>query len=161
MRHEHGQRLWFDISEVPEDNYLMMAELRIYQNPSDGKWATSDKEYTLSVYYIKTHNEINSEFEVISSTNTTADYQGWLELNVTEGLNNWLSHRNEYKGFYIGAYSANKPTREIKLDDIGLIHLKEEGQYQPFMIGFFKGSEVRSTYICCFNFNFEQKFLAY
>lgn len=142
VRHEHGRRLWFDVADVPEDNLLMMAELRMYQEPAQGKWMTSGREFTITVYTI-VKLEGQRELEVLSAINTTADYQGWLELNVTEGLSAWLQNPKENKGIYIGAHAINKPEREVKLDDIGLVHPKGDDEYQPFMIGFFRGPEVR------------------
>ncbi|XP_037936720.1 protein 60A-like [Teleopsis dalmanni] len=148
VRHEHGRRLWFDVSDenVPDNNYLMMAELRIYQNPAHGKWMTSNKEFTISVYSI-VNMDGQRELEILSSVNTTSDYQGWLELNVTEGLALWLKNQEENKGLYIGAHAVHKPEREVKLDDIGLVHPKgtSDDEYQPFMIGFFRGPELIKT----------------
>lgn len=120
----------------------MMAELRMYQNPSQGKWATSGREFTITVYSIVKANGHDRELEVLSSINTTADYQGWLEMNVTEGLSAWLQNPKENRGIYIGAHAVTKPDREIKLDDIGLVHPRGDDEYQPFMIGFFRGPEV-------------------
>lgn len=147
VRHEHGRRLWFDVSEVPNDNYLMMAELRMYQNPAQGKWLTSGREFTITVYAI-VNMEGQRELEVLSSVNTTSDYQGWLELNVTQGLDIWLHEHKSNKGLYIGAHAVNKPEREVKLDDIGLVHPKGDDEYQPFMIGFFHGPEVGVIHKC-------------
>lgn len=144
VRHQHGQRLWFDVSDVPDDNILMAAELRIFQNPAHSKWFNNGREYILTVYLVgnaKNHQEI----QVLSSVNTTLDYQGWLELNVTEGLSYWLQYPRNNRGFYISARAVNELEREIRLDDIGLIHLKGEDEYQPFMIGFFRGPELIKT----------------
>nr|XP_017002006.2 protein 60A [Drosophila takahashii] len=137
LRHEHGRRLWFDVSKVPDDNYLVMAELRLYQNANEGKWLTANREFTITVYAIGT-----GTMEPLSSVNTTGDYVGWLELNVTEGLHEWLVRSKENHGIYIGAHAVNRPDREVKLDDIGLIHRKVDDEFQPFMIGFFRGPEL-------------------
>ncbi|XP_020818014.1 protein 60A [Drosophila serrata] len=142
LRHEHGRRLWFDVSKVPNDNYLVMAELRIYQNANEGKWLTTNKEFTITVYAIGTGTLGQHTMEPLSSVNTTGDYVGWLELNVTEGLHEWLVKSKENHGIYIGAHAVNRPDREVKLDDVGLIHRKVDDEYQPFMIGFFRGPEL-------------------
>lgn len=52
VRHERGRKLWFDVTEVSKDSTLMMAELRIYQNPSLGKWRNDAKEFVITVYAI-------------------------------------------------------------------------------------------------------------
>ncbi|XP_033153243.1 protein 60A [Drosophila mauritiana] len=142
LRHEHGRRLWFDVSNVPNDNYLVMAELRIYQNANEGKWLTANREFTITVYAIGTGTLGQHTMEALSSVNTTGDYVGWLELNVTEGLHEWLVKSKDNHGIYIGAHAVNRPDREVKLDDIGLIHRKVDDEFQPFMIGFFRGPEL-------------------
>ena len=144
MRHEKGRRLWFDVADVPDDNYLMMAELRIYQNPAEGKWQTTGRQFTISVYVIGKDNLGQRDLELLSAVNTTADYQGWLEMNVTEGLSGWLRNPKDNRGIYIEAHAMHKPEHEVKLDDIGLVHRRGDDEYQPFMIGFFRGPEVYS-----------------
>lgn len=141
VRHERGRRLWFDVSEVSRDISLMMAELRLYQNPSMGKWQGAGRKFVITAYVI-TRADGQKELEILSSTNTTSEYQGWLELNVTEGLTKWLANNKENKGLYIGAHAEDKPEREVKLDDIGLVNAKGDDEFQPFMVGFFKGSEI-------------------
>lgn len=83
------------------------------------------------------HSDKN--LEAIVSTNTTSDYHGWLEMNVTEALSKWISNGDSNKGLYIGAYAVNRPDHEVKLDEIGLVNSKGDDEYQPFMIGYFKG----------------------
>lgn len=52
VRHERGRKLWFDISEVAKESTLMMAELRIFQNPALGRWQDINKEFIINVYFI-------------------------------------------------------------------------------------------------------------
>lgn len=52
VRHEHGRKLWFDVSKVSAESTLLMGELRIYQNPSLGRWKDLQKEFVISVYAI-------------------------------------------------------------------------------------------------------------
>ncbi|XP_055909837.1 protein 60A-like [Eupeodes corollae] len=146
VRHEHGRRLWFDVSQVPSHNYLMMAELRIYKKTNQGRMAAGNagKEFTIAVYAIVQADD-ESELEILSSLNTTTDYQGWLELNVTEGLAKWLANPQDNKGIYIGVHEANRADREVRLDDIGLVHQRGADEFQPFLIGFFRGPEVIKT----------------
>lgn len=79
---------------------------------------------------------------MLSSTNTTSDYHGWLELNVTDAICRWLAHPKQNKGLYIGAQAIHRPEREVKLDDIGLVNAKGDDEYQPFMIGYFKSPNM-------------------
>lgn len=56
MRHAHGRRLWFDISEIGHDVSLMMAELRLYQNSIFSKF-DEVKPVTVRVYKADLRNE--------------------------------------------------------------------------------------------------------
>lgn len=53
VRHEHGRRLWFDISDISIENQLMMAELRMYKNSVKAKSANATNiNYKISVFII-------------------------------------------------------------------------------------------------------------
>lgn len=56
-----------------------------------------------------------------------------------------MTHPRDNKGLYIGAQAVNRPEREIKLDDIGLVNAKGDDEYQPFMIGYFKSQNMLKT----------------
>lgn len=56
MRHSHGRRLWFDISEIGHDVSLIMAELRLYQNSIFSKF-DEVKPVTVRVYKADLRNE--------------------------------------------------------------------------------------------------------
>jgi bone morphogenetic protein 7 len=56
MRHTHGRRLWFDISEIGSDVSLMMAELRLYQNSVFSKHE-EEKQVNVRVYKADLRNE--------------------------------------------------------------------------------------------------------
>jgi bone morphogenetic protein 7 len=79
---------------------------------------------------------------LLSSKNVTTHYDGWLELNVTSALKRWIQNKKSNKGLVIRAFFVEKPDHEIKLDDVGLINSKGDDEYQPFMVGYFKGQEV-------------------
>lgn len=141
VRHERGRKLWFDLSEVTPELSLLMGELRIYQNPELARWKDIRKDFVITVYAL-TNAEDQQELEEVVSTNTTSNYQGWLEFNVTNALTKWLYNPGGNRGLYIGAYDINRPEHEIKLDDIGLVNAKGDDEYQPFMIGYFKGQSL-------------------
>lgn len=137
--------MWFDTNDVETDNHLLSAELRIYQNPSIGKWAGTGKEFVISVHKILRIDGGNKQLELVNSINTTSDYHGWMEVNITEALHQWSYNKKSNKGLYISAHVVNRPGKEVRLDEIGLVNTRGDDEYQPFMIGFFKGPEVRLT----------------
>jgi bone morphogenetic protein 7 len=143
MRHEHGRRLWFDISEIGSDVTLMMSELRLYQNSIFSKF-DDDKTITISLYMVQSRDEENHEvLKLLSSKNTTSHSDGWLELNVTQALTDWIKDKQANLGLVIKASLNERPDKELRLDDFGLVNSKGDDEFQPFMVGFFKGQEVR------------------
>jgi bone morphogenetic protein 7 len=142
MRHEHGRRLWFDISEIGEDVTLMMAELRLYQNSIFSKF-DDEKPLTISVYLVESRDEESHEvLKLLSSKNATTHSDGWLELNVTQAMKHWTDDKEANLGLVIKASLNERPEKELRLDDFGLVNSKGDDEFQPFMVGFFKGQEV-------------------
>lgn len=151
VRHEHGRRLWFDISEIGPDVSLMMAELRLYQNSIFSKF-DEEKSLTISVYLVESRDEESHEvLKLLASKNATTHSDGWLELNVTQAMKYWTEENESNLGLVIKASLNERPEKELRLDDFGLVNSKGDDEFQPFMVGFFKGQEVGniSTFHAC------------
>lgn len=143
MRHEHGRRLWFDIREIADDLTLMMAELRLYQNSIFAKFE-DNKPMTINVFMVESRDKNNHEtLKLLSSKNTTTHSDGWMELNVTYAMHHWTVDKNENLGLIIKANLNERPDKEIRLDEFGLVSSKGDEEFQPFMVGYFKGQEVK------------------
>lgn len=154
MRHEHGRRLWFDISEITQDVQLMMAELRLYQNSIFSKF-DDEKPLTISVYLVESRDEDTHEvLKLLSSKNATTHSDGWLELNVTQAMTHWIENKEDNLGLVIKASLNERPEKELRLDDFGLVNSKGDDEFQPFMVGFFKGQEVRNSLLHLFSIVF-------
>lgn len=169
VRHERGSRVWFDTSEVSRDLTLMMGELRLYQRQVDvlnvsrhGGWSSHSHHvnvekdgtvFTVSVYSVVSVEEESGEhreLELLTAINTTQDYVGWLEMNVTSTLGEWIADSSHNHGLYISVRSVNRPEHEIRLEELGLVTretgLEDDDQMQPFLVGFFKGQDrIRPT----------------
>lgn len=157
MRHERGSRVWFDTSEVSRDLTLMMAELRLFQRHVDvlnisrhGGWsghshhlnAKDGSVFTVSVYSVVSVEEDSGEhkeLQLLSQVNTTNDHVGWLEVNITGALSQWVADSLDNHGLYISVRSAQRPEHEIRLEELGLVTRGGDEETQPFMVGFFKG----------------------
>lgn len=51
VRHENNKRFYFDFSEVPQDEAIMGAELRMYKsNPR--KWNVGNSTYRVVIYKV-------------------------------------------------------------------------------------------------------------
>lgn len=166
VRHERGSRVWFDTSEVSPELTLMMGELRLYQRQVDvlnvsrhGGWSghshhlNVDKDgtvFTISVYAQSWHRdasgEEHKELELLGTLNTTTEHVGWLEMNITGTLGQWIGDTAHNHGLYIAVRSVNRPEHEIRLEELGLVAragvADDDDQLQPFVVGFFKGPDI-------------------
>jgi bone morphogenetic protein 7 len=145
MRHEHGRRLWFDVHEIADDLTLMMAELRLYQNSIFAK-IDEDKPMTINVFMVESRDKNNHEtLKLLSTKNTTTHADGWLEFNVTNAMQYWTIEKKENFGLIIKASFNERPDKDIRLDELGLVSSKGDEEFQPFMVGYFKGQEVSNN----------------
>lgn len=138
----------------------MMAELRLYQRRNDFllyNETTSDhhKHHHLRAedgdkFMISVHNIVSisddgrnhKELELLAAVNTSRHHTGWIEFNVTSALRQWIANDKANHGLYITAHPVNRPEHEIRLDELGLV-IKGDEEYQPFMVGFFQGLELK------------------
>ncbi|KAF5297757.1 hypothetical protein FQR65_LT09931 [Abscondita terminalis] len=145
VRHERGKRLWFNLTEVPVENEIVGAELRIYQNAINSTSSRVNVVYTVTAYQLINSDEGERELEYITAVNTTGGSNGWLELNLTSSLTTWVAFPNSNKGLYLSVHPAEKPGREIRPEDIGLITIKGNDETQPFMVAFLKATNHVKT----------------
>lgn len=141
VRHEQGRRLWFDVSEINHSAELILAELRLYQRNEFNKYKNDNENITIAVYSI-TNFDGEKELIRISEAEVPVNNDGWIELNVTSVVLQWINNMQINKGFYIGAYFKNHLDKEVKLDDIGLVNSKGDDKHQPFLVAYCKGPQI-------------------
>lgn len=146
VRHERGKRLWFDVSEVPPEEYLIGAELKLYHN-SHVRNRKNHGSYTITVYRVlKTQDGIR-ELQYIDAVNiTTTCKKGWLTFNVSEALDHWINDPEGNRGLYLSVHPADRSAHEMRAEDIGM-GLRDYPDKQPFIVGYFKSSGVRESKI--------------
>ncbi|KAK5646801.1 hypothetical protein RI129_005265 [Pyrocoelia pectoralis] len=140
VRHERGKRLWFNLTEVPVQNEIVGAELRIYQNNVNNSVSHPDTSYVVTAYQLIKSEEGERELEYITAVNTTGGFTGWLELNLTDSLSTWVAFPKSNKGLYLSVHPAEKAAREVRPEDIGLVTIKGDDETQPFMVAFLKAT---------------------
>lgn len=92
----------------------------------------------------KSNFSIYSEEDLVlqTSINTNSDFQGWIEVNVTNTLDKWILHKDKNRGFYISISNPDNPDHDVRFDEVGLISSRGDEEHQPFMVGFFKGQQM-------------------
>ncbi|GLV38626.1 glass bottom boat [Carabus blaptoides fortunei] len=137
VRHERGKRLWFNVNEVPVSENIVGAELRIYKNSNLTTFDPND-QFIVTAYQLIRTDDGERELEFVTSLNITADYMGWIELNMTGPLSSWVAFPHSNKGLYLSVHPVDRPGHEIRPEDIGLVSAKGDDEKQPFMVAFLK-----------------------
>lgn len=58
LRHDGSRRLWFDVSEVPVEDVIVGAELRIYQSPNVSHDLSRHQHHAGSGFYTVTAYQV-------------------------------------------------------------------------------------------------------
>ncbi|KYN10951.1 PREDICTED: protein 60A [Trachymyrmex cornetzi] len=144
VRHERGKRLWFDVSEVPPEEYIIGAELRLYHS-AHTKIQKSHGSHTITAYRVLNTKEGIRELQYIDAINITDNKEGWLTLNISEAFEHWVKDSNENRGLYLSVHPADRSAHEVRPEDIGIMGFRGDPDKQPFIVGYFKSSGVRES----------------
>uniref|UniRef100_A0A1B0ANV6 TGF-beta family profile domain-containing protein n=1 Tax=Glossina palpalis gambiensis TaxID=67801 RepID=A0A1B0ANV6_9MUSC len=139
----------FATNRVSSDLNLVHSFLRIYQQPNDDKLTQYPSKQLATVFVYQ--EPLNQTFKILTSTNTTIAYKGWLEFDITETLNKWLKRKSEHYldlKIAVNIVRDNKTEDRLKISahDLGLImpysEEEETFDFQPFIIAYFNGPEL-------------------
>nr|XP_012147226.1 PREDICTED: protein 60A-like [Megachile rotundata] len=137
-----GKRIWFDVSEVPREEYIIAAELRLYQSLHEN--IGFNETYTVAVYRVARTKSGGRIKHFIDSANTVTGKEDWITLNINEALEHWIKYPKENRGLFLAVYHDNYTGHIMRPDDIGIVGVLGIPDKQPFMVGFFKNSGNRS-----------------
>ncbi|XP_076387483.1 protein 60A-like isoform X2 [Megachile rotundata] len=137
-----GKRIWFDVSEVPREEYIIAAELRLYQSLNEN--IGFNETYTVAVYRVARTKSGGRIKHFIDSANTVTGKEDWITLNINEALEHWIKYPKENRGLFLAVYHDNYTGHIMRPDDIGIVGVLGIPDKQPFMVGFFKNSGNRS-----------------
>lgn len=149
LRHDKDRRFWFDVSEVPPDEMIMEAQLRLYKEAIQ----KIDKDnivdsYNISVFKLIQGSDLEDrELHYLDSVSVNLTTFGWIQLNVSGATSDWVYFPVKNQGLYLTVQKEGQ-SRELHPRDIGLIGNKGPADRQPFMVAFFKASQelhVRRT----------------
>ncbi|XP_005178261.1 protein screw [Musca domestica] len=151
-------QIGFNTNDVPRDLQLAHSALRLYQQPSLGKFVqnTDVQRAIISIYQrVMVRKQYTGALRILASVNTTTAYKGWLEFNMTRILSRWLQHKSLQIGrlneLLVGVtLEMENPAHESKSieilpSDLGLVQpnvTDDMIDLQPFIIGYFNGPEL-------------------
>lgn len=137
LRHERDRRFWFDVSEVPPEEEIVSAELRIYRNLNHLNF-TPNAVYTLTLYSISEADNLEDNMLEKVDELVLTDYDDeWLVLNVTGPIVSWIAFPHKNFGLYLKIKDP-ETGRNFEPHELGLVGTKGPEEKQPFMVAFFR-----------------------
>uniref|UniRef100_A0A3B3DQK6 Bone morphogenetic protein 8a n=1 Tax=Oryzias melastigma TaxID=30732 RepID=A0A3B3DQK6_ORYME len=129
----------FDLTPLPKGETVTAAEFRIYKTLTVGQRA--NRTLHISVYEIQRESRHREpELVLLDMQSVPAGQEGWLAFDVTSASNHWLLHPRSNLG--IRLYVETEEDRSMSAGWIGLVGRKGPRSKQPFMVTFFRESQV-------------------
>lgn len=144
VRHERGKRLWFDVSDIPPEEYMIGAELRLYHS-THVKNRKNHGSHTITAYRVLNIENGTRELQYVDAINVTSSKEGWLTLNISKALDHWVNNPDGNRGLYLSVHPADRSAHEVRPEDIGIVGFRGDPDKQPFIVGYFKSSGVRES----------------
>ncbi|XP_041945612.1 bone morphogenetic protein 7-like [Alosa sapidissima] len=135
----HQREFRFDLSRIPEGEAVTAAEFRIYKNFVQERY--ENETFRVSVYQVL-HRHPDSEVDLfmLDSRVVWAAEEGWLVFDVTVTSNLWVLHPGQNLGLQLVLEGMEGQT--VNLRSAGLVGSSGPRNKQPFMVAFFKATEV-------------------
>nr|DBA31707.1 TPA: hypothetical protein GDO54_007497 [Pyxicephalus adspersus] len=138
----YSKEFRFDLADVPADEYVTAAELRLYKDPSN-----HNETYLISIYQVL--QEHPSQLLKLDSQIVCGSERGWLTFDITSSFNNWLDNPQNNFGLQMRIETTHK--RSVKPQSVGLIGRDGPQEKQPFMVAFFKTEVIHMRSIRSIN----------
>uniref|UniRef100_A0A8C6S924 Bone morphogenetic protein 8a n=1 Tax=Neogobius melanostomus TaxID=47308 RepID=A0A8C6S924_9GOBI len=134
----------FDLTPLPQGETVAAAEFRIYKTLTVGQRA--NRTLHISIYEIQRNNRLRDpELVLLDMQSVPAGQEGWLAFDVTSAANHWLLHPRSNLGIrlYYSDFHGSVPSdRSLSAGWIGLVGRRGPRSKQPFMVTFFRESQV-------------------
>ncbi|KAJ8413232.1 hypothetical protein AAFF_G00092280 [Aldrovandia affinis] len=138
-RRRHHKELKFNLSQIPEGEAVTASEFRLYKE-CVGR-AFKNDTLLLTVYQVvQEHPDRDADLFLLESRKLWPAEEGWLEFDITATSNLWVMSPRHNLGLQISVETSNG--RSISPKEAGLVGRDGALEKQPFMVAFFKVSEV-------------------
>lgn len=135
----HHKEFKFNLSQIPEGESVTAAEFRIYKDCVMGGF--KNQTFLISIYQVlQEHQNRDSDLFLLDTRAVWASEEGWLEFDITATSNMWVINPQHNLGLQMSV--VTRDGRSINPRDAGLIGRDGPYDKQPFMVAFFKVSEV-------------------
>ncbi|XP_043960100.1 bone morphogenetic protein 6 [Gambusia affinis] len=135
----HHKEFKFNLSQIPEGEAITAAEFRLYKECVSQ--AFRNDTFMLKVYQVvKEQPDREADLFLLESRRLWASEEGWLEFDITATSNLWVMSPVHNLGLQVSVETSSGQT--ISCKDAGLVGRDGALEKQPFMVAFFKVSEV-------------------
>ncbi|XP_058486572.1 bone morphogenetic protein 7-like [Solea solea] len=137
---QHRREFRFDLSRIPEGEAVTAAEFRIYKDFIHERF--ENETFKVSVYQVlQERSKGEVELLLLDQRDVWAAEDGWLVFDLTPTSNLWLVKPEKNLGLHLVLEDSHGRRRNPRL--AGLVTGSGPQDKQPFMVVFFKASEVR------------------
>ncbi|XP_053309435.1 bone morphogenetic protein 7 [Spea bombifrons] len=135
----HHREFRFDLAKIPEGEAVTAAEFRIYKDYIRERF--DNETFRISVYQVlQEHPGRDSDLFQLDSRTIWAAEEGWLVFDITATSNHWVVNPQHNLGLQLSVESSDGQSINPKL--AGLIGTNGPHNKQPFMVAFFKATEI-------------------
>ncbi|XP_066526939.1 bone morphogenetic protein 7b isoform X2 [Hoplias malabaricus] len=135
----HYKEFRFDLSKIPEGESVTAAEFRIYKDFIPERF--DNETFRISVYQVLVeHQDKESDLFLLDSRVIWAAEEGWLVFDITATSNHWVLNPARNLGLQLALESVDGQSVNPRV--VGLIGRSGPQNKQPFMVAFFKATEV-------------------
>ncbi|KAG8442412.1 hypothetical protein GDO86_011267 [Hymenochirus boettgeri] len=138
-RLRHHKEFKFNLSQIPEEEAVTAAEFRIYKDCVLGN--SENQTFLISIYQVLAeHKNREPDIFLLDTQTVWASDEGWLEFDITATSNLWVM--NPRHNFGLQLRVETKEGHNVNTKAAGLVGRDGPYSKQPFMVAFFKASEV-------------------
>ncbi|XP_042568649.1 bone morphogenetic protein 7-like [Cyprinus carpio] len=135
----HHREFLFDLSKIPEGEAVTAAEFRIYKDFIPERF--DNETFRISVYQVlEEHSDRDSDLFLLDSRVIWAAEEGWLVFDITATSNHWVLNPGRNLGLQLALESLDGQSANPWV--AGLVGRSGPQSKQPFMVAFFKATEV-------------------
>ncbi|MEE6506413.1 hypothetical protein FKM82_007655 [Ascaphus truei] len=135
----HHREFRFDLNKIPEGEAVTAAEFRIYKDFIRERF--DNETFQISIYQVlQEHPGRDSDLFQLDSRTVWAAEEGWLVFDISDTSNHWVLNPQHNLGLQLSVESKDGQSINPKL--AGLIGIHGPHNKQPFMVAFFKATEI-------------------
>uniref|UniRef100_A0A8D0GQD2 Bone morphotic protein 6 n=1 Tax=Sphenodon punctatus TaxID=8508 RepID=A0A8D0GQD2_SPHPU len=135
----HHKEFKFNLSQIPEGEAVTAAEFRIYKDCVMGSF--KNQTFLISIYQVlQEHQNRDSDLFLLDTRAVWASEEGWLEFDITATSNMWVMNPQHNMGLQLSV--VTRDGLNVNPREAGLIGRDGPYDKQPFMVAFFKVSEI-------------------